>query len=86
MSSSTFEGMALQAFAIAGTAGMKIQRSEILVMLRERLLQKKGSLVLSGDRYIHRALVEQLEQIIQLVEAMPCDPTAFLDSTTDTPE
>ena len=78
--------MALQAFAIAGTEAMKIQRLEILVMLRERLAQRTGPLRVMRSSIVTHALVEELHQIIQLVEAMPCDTTAFLDPTADTPK
>jgi len=43
---------------------MKIQRLEILVMLRERLAQRTGPLRLMRSSMVTDALVEELRQII----------------------
>lgn len=70
--STTSDLKAYIAFEIAGKAGMEIQRHEIAAMLCER-----------RDRCTNPVLVEELDQIIQLVQVMPCDPLVFLAPSTD---
>jgi hypothetical protein len=64
---------AREALAIAGAAGMKLQRDTIGAILRERHAAMVASCEASPTP-AHRALVAELALLVFWVESLPCDP------------
>jgi hypothetical protein len=64
---------AREALAIAGAAGMKLQRDTIAAILRERHAEVTASCEASPTP-AHRALVAELALLVRRVESLPCDP------------
>jgi hypothetical protein len=64
---------AREALAIAGAAGMKLQRDTIAAILRERHAEMLASWEASPTP-AHRALLAELALLVRRVESLPCDP------------
>jgi hypothetical protein len=73
MSTTPTLDQAREALAIAGAAGMKLQRDAIAAILRERHAAIMASWKASPTP-AHRALMAELALLVRRVESLPCDP------------
>jgi hypothetical protein len=78
MSNTQTLDQAREALAIAGAAGMKLQRDTIAAILRERHAAMVASCEASPTP-AHRALVAELALLVRRVESLPCDPPPLPD-------
>ena len=69
---------AREALAIAGQAGMALQRDTIAAILRERHSELVASCEASPTP-AHRALVAELALLVRRVESLPCEPPSMCD-------
>ena len=83
MSNTQTLDQAREALAIAGAAGMKLQRDTIAAILRERHAEMvsrcNSSLRSPATDLALRALVAELALLVRRVESLPCDPPSLCD-------
>jgi hypothetical protein len=71
---------AREALAIAGKAGMELQRDTIAAALRKRHAELVASCEASPTPTpAHKALVAELALLVFWVESLPCDPPPLPD-------
>ena len=78
MSQYAILNQAREALAIAGQAGMTLQRDTIAAILRERHAELMASCEASPS-LAHRALVAELALLVRRVESLPCEPPSPYD-------